>query len=639
MGRLLISTFILLSLCARCEAYGALAKCFPDNASPINIIVSNYATKEEASRRALDLAQQTVGTSQAHTCQGDYTFYNTCLAKVLDNAVPQHQYAKNGRTIEEARTAALADCNDPKFWGGKFTPICVVVAQACDQTPVAANSNLQTHSRDITDEPFIGFDIGPLPDDLRATYQRSFSFNLFNTLSMITRVHPGSQAEAAGLRPLGAIYNVACQASLATAYMPPISEILQILQEAADTKRDFCVLDIIPGHETFYLVFPEGIRKGWNTKYLSIAQITWIQNQRTRLTDSRSPPSPLPANPPPDVKRPQPSEDGFTLFLRTYDYQAVIIVCATIALCIFAALQLVPFVRTGKHEHGKIPERLAMAFVCTVLGAGLYFLSMYFVPIAVDTTYHTITGLRTAAQVLLAIVILIAILFALPHRFWMALRPKSIFNALSLGAANSAPNVANPPQPAEASAPPDAPTVEMETAEVPPAQPEPDAVVPPAQGMALKLKRSQKQGVLGGVTYILDARMDVSADIRDYIRKHRLGKRLVYESEARQKRREATQAHLAETKGNSPLFAPADVQLKGAARTFWKLGRAAVSAARTSMALQITVDSLLAGVHVECKTMEELLEAETAIREAAENLKAYVEVGKTFDGGEEVVEL
>jgi hypothetical protein len=46
--------------------------------------------------------------------------------------------------------------------------------------------------------------------------------------------------------------------------------------------------------------------------------------------------------------------------------------------------------------------------------------------------------------------------------------------------------------------------------------------MPPAQGMALKLKRSQKQSTLGAVIYVLDARMGISADVRQYIYTHRL---------------------------------------------------------------------------------------------------------------------
>lgn len=170
--------------------------------------------------------------------------------------------------------------------------------------------------------------------------------------------------------------------------------------------------------------------------------------------------------------------------------------------------------------------------------------------------------------------------------------------------------------------------------------PSPEAmpvVVDPPEGMALKLKRSTKESTFGAKIYMLDARLDVSAEVRDLIIQHRLGKRLIYESSARQKHRAAVQGHLEGTRGNNPFFAPPAAQAKGAAKTMWKIGRAVVSAARASLALKITVDSLIAGVHVECKDMDELLEAEGAVREAKENIEGYISGFRSFDGTEEVV--
>ena len=57
-----------------------------------------------------------------------------------------------------------------------------------------------------------------------------------------------------------------------------------------------------------------------------------------------------------------------------------------------------------------------------------------------------------------------------------------------------------------------------------------------------------------------------------------------------------------------------------------------------AMSLRITVDSLTSTQRVECKDMDELLGAETAIREGCENLRAYLNVATTFDGREEIVQ-
>jgi hypothetical protein len=153
----------------------------------------------------------------------------------------------------------------------------------------------------------------------------------------------------------------------------------------------------------------------------------------------------------------------------------------------------------------------------------------------------------------------------------------------------------------------------------------------------LKLKRSQKRGTLGSNVYMLDARIDVSAEVAALITKHKLGGRLIYESEARQKHAARVQAHLEGSKDRTSIFAPPSAQAIGIGKTFWKLGRAAVSAARASLALRVTVNSLLAGLHVECKSLEELLEAENAFREAKETLEGYIYTAQTFDGREEIV--
>lgn len=161
--------------------------------------------------------------------------------------------------------------------------------------------------------------------------------------------------------------------------------------------------------------------------------------------------------------------------------------------------------------------------------------------------------------------------------------------------------------------------------------------LPPGQPIALKLKRTQKQAAMGGLIYMLDARIDVSAEVRSLIAQHRLGSRLIYESEARQKHAEKAKAHLDGSRDGTSIFAPPSAQAMGLAKTFWKLGRAAVSAARASLALRVTVDSLLAGVHVECKDMDELLEAEDAFREAKQNLEGYIASLRSFDGREEII--
>lgn len=167
------------------------------------------------------------------------------------------------------------------------------------------------------------------------------------------------------------------------------------------------------------------------------------------------------------------------------------------------------------------------------------------------------------------------------------------------------------------------------------------ATIPAKPATHLKLKRSQRSGGLTGgkLFFALDARIDVPAGDRELIKKYKLGEAIVYDSEDRQRYSEAAQAHAEASHDNTSMFAPVGQQALGVGKTLYKLGRAGVSAAMAGLALRVTVDSLLAGVHIECKSMQELLEAEKAVITGAHNLKSYLQTAVTFDGREEILEL
>jgi hypothetical protein len=157
--------------------------------------------------------------------------------------------------------------------------------------------------------------------------------------------------------------------------------------------------------------------------------------------------------------------------------------------------------------------------------------------------------------------------------------------------------------------------------------------------MSLKLKRSQRPGVMGKILFVLDARIGLSAEEHSLVKKYRLGELVVYDSKAREKYTEAKMAHLETTREHPPISAGMSTQLLGLGKTLYRLGRASVSAAMAALSLRITVESLIQGVHVECKSMDELLGAENAVIEAGRNLKAYLDTAATFDGREEVIEF
>ncbi|MEY9351641.1 hypothetical protein ABIF99_000487 [Bradyrhizobium japonicum] len=129
--------------------------------------------------------------------------------------------------------------------------------------------------------------------------------------------------------------------------------------------------------------------------------------------------------------------------------------------------------------------------------------------------------------------------------------------------------------------------------------PEPDnLVLPPSQPMALKLKRSERRHLTGKIIFMLDARVGLNAEAHALIKKYRLGNRIVYESGAREKHRDATKGHLESTREHPSLSDGAAAQFLGLGKTFYRLFRASVSATMAALSLRITVDSLIRGVHV-----------------------------------------
>jgi hypothetical protein len=161
----------------------------------------------------------------------------------------------------------------------------------------------------------------------------------------------------------------------------------------------------------------------------------------------------------------------------------------------------------------------------------------------------------------------------------------------------------------------------------------------PSEAMAIKLRRSQRISFTGRIIFMLDARIDLNAEEYSLIRKYRLGAFCVYDSKSRAKRAEATRAHLEMTRDQAPLSADAKTQFLSAGKVLYRLGRASVSAALAALSLRIRINTLIRGVHIECKSMDELLAAESVIVEAGRNLKAYLETAATFDGREEIIEL
>ncbi len=122
------------------------------------------------------------------------------------------------------------------------------------------------------------------------------------------------------------------------------------------------------------------------------------------------------------------------------------------------------------------------------------------------------------------------------------------------------------------------------------------------------------------VLFMLDARLDLTAEESASVRKYALGDQVIYNSAASRKHLEAAdQAAARETAGG--------------------IVSQLAQVAMHRLSLNITIDSLGKGQHIECKDLPELIAAEDAIREAARSTRAFLDIAKTFDGREIVVDF
>jgi len=140
--------------------------------------------------------------------------------------------------------------------------------------------------------------------------------------------------------------------------------------------------------------------------------------------------------------------------------------------------------------------------------------------------------------------------------------------------------------------------------------------------MKLLMSRSQKTGgmINKAVTFCVDARAELSEDERDAVHKYNLGKQVIYNSQAAKENIEKGMSNL--EKGSVGGL------MKGVA-----------GLALHKFTLNVTIDSLTKGHHIEAQDLDEMLGAEDALRHSCENMKTYLETAATFDGREQVFEF
>jgi hypothetical protein len=125
--------------------------------------------------------------------------------------------------------------------------------------------------------------------------------------------------------------------------------------------------------------------------------------------------------------------------------------------------------------------------------------------------------------------------------------------------------------------------------------------------MKLLLRRDQKSGLIGKITFTLAVRAELTDEEKTNIEKYKLGNTMLYERDK--------------------IIDPGKGLLGLASRLAFKM-----------MNISVSVDDLSGGKKIDCKDIVEMLAVEDQIKEAAQTFKSVLEAAATF-GGEEVIEL
>jgi cell division septation protein DedD len=164
--------------------------------------------------------------------------------------------------------------------------------------------------------------------------------------------------------------------------------------------------------------------------------------------------------------------------------------------------------------------------------------------------------------------------------------------------------------------------------------------------MQLKIQRSQRASgvVTKSVMFCINARAFYTPQEQANIQKYRLGNQLIYSSQAAQKHaaEASDRAVTARAFGSAATGSVGDSMSGAGSLLAHGAGLAAKSmfhSVAARLALNITIASLERGQQIECKDLDEVLDAESALYTACENLKGYLETAATFDGREVVIDF
>lgn len=130
--------------------------------------------------------------------------------------------------------------------------------------------------------------------------------------------------------------------------------------------------------------------------------------------------------------------------------------------------------------------------------------------------------------------------------------------------------------------------------------------------MRIRFRRSQRMSGLmsKSAVFSLEARVDITDEEVDHIRKYKMGQEIVYKKE-----------RVSASNGNDDTWT-------GLARNF----------ASYATALTIRIDDLIKGTKIECKDIMEMMAVENQVVEACQTFKSILQSAAYFEG-EEVVEI
>lgn len=126
--------------------------------------------------------------------------------------------------------------------------------------------------------------------------------------------------------------------------------------------------------------------------------------------------------------------------------------------------------------------------------------------------------------------------------------------------------------------------------------------------MKLLLRRNERSSITGKPIYMLEVRVEVSAEEKGWIEKYKFGPSILYSKKGK-------------PMGDSTAWAGIGQNLL-----------------HYALDMTVSVHDLVHGKKVECKDIMEMLAVEAQIREAAQTFGNVLKAASQF-GGEEVIEL